>query len=227
MKYEKDLTKYKFGKLTPIELVGIGTNYQKLWKCKCDCGNFKVILRNSLIRGNTKSCGCFVKEKKPREKILNHTCPNCKNKVYIKPSRLKRCNVVFCSMPCRTEYYHQYKRLMPTYKGRDEYRKFFDEKCTRMRMSSRKRGIHFSNEMSGELLYDLWLKQEGKCHYTQIAMSIKKEDHLKLVSVDRVDNSRGYEKDNIVLCTYIFNSFKFSFKKEEILNFITELKQIK
>lgn len=30
--------------------------------CKCDCGNEKIVLSNSLKTGNTTSCGCFHKE---------------------------------------------------------------------------------------------------------------------------------------------------------------------
>jgi hypothetical protein len=30
------------------------------WICKCFCGNVKTVLANNLIRGNTKSCGCFA-----------------------------------------------------------------------------------------------------------------------------------------------------------------------
>jgi len=32
------------------------------WKCVCDCGNERIILRNSLVRGRLKSCGCLSKE---------------------------------------------------------------------------------------------------------------------------------------------------------------------
>lgn len=31
-------------------------------KCKCDCGNEKIIRVSNIVRGFTKSCGCFEKE---------------------------------------------------------------------------------------------------------------------------------------------------------------------
>ena len=37
MKYDKDLTKYKFGKLTTIKISYINKNHVKIWECKCDC----------------------------------------------------------------------------------------------------------------------------------------------------------------------------------------------
>ena len=43
----------KFGKLTVLEYEG-----DSMWKCKCDCGNIKSVRRDSLVTGNTTSCGC-------------------------------------------------------------------------------------------------------------------------------------------------------------------------
>lgn len=32
------------------------------WQCQCDCGNTAVVSGQSLGRGSTKSCGCFLRE---------------------------------------------------------------------------------------------------------------------------------------------------------------------
>ena len=32
------------------------------WLCKCDCGNEKIVLQQSLISGRSKSCGCLNKD---------------------------------------------------------------------------------------------------------------------------------------------------------------------
>ena len=57
----KDLMGKKFGRLKVIEYVGI-SNHSALWKCKCKCGNEKIIVGNDLISGHTKSCGCYQRE---------------------------------------------------------------------------------------------------------------------------------------------------------------------
>lgn len=35
----------------------------RYWKCKCKCGNEVIVRTSSLNNGNTKSCGCYKKEK--------------------------------------------------------------------------------------------------------------------------------------------------------------------
>lgn len=58
----KDLINKKYNKLTIIEEAGKDKFGNKLWYCKCECGNFTVISTNKLLRGHTKSCGCLHKE---------------------------------------------------------------------------------------------------------------------------------------------------------------------
>lgn len=48
----------KFGRLTPIEALGI-KRVHTLYRCVCDCGNEVEVLGNSIRSGNTKSCGCI------------------------------------------------------------------------------------------------------------------------------------------------------------------------
>ena len=54
---KKDLQGQRFGKLLVLEEDGrIGTNVA--WKCRCDCGNITRVKANSLLSGNSRSCGC-------------------------------------------------------------------------------------------------------------------------------------------------------------------------
>lgn len=58
----KDIMGKKFGKLTVIERTNKKDKKGNYFvKCRCDCGNFSEVLRNNLLRGNTKSCGCIVR----------------------------------------------------------------------------------------------------------------------------------------------------------------------
>lgn len=54
--FKKDLTGNKYGKLTVIEYSG-KVKTRQMWLCKCDCSNYKNVSADSLVTGNTKSCG--------------------------------------------------------------------------------------------------------------------------------------------------------------------------
>ena len=41
------------------------------YKCLCDCGNRKVIRRDSLLNGTTQSCGCLQKERVKKAKATH------------------------------------------------------------------------------------------------------------------------------------------------------------
>lgn len=53
----------RFGRLVVLEraesVVNKSGKIRGRWLCKCDCGNTKIILTDSLTGGNTKSCGCY------------------------------------------------------------------------------------------------------------------------------------------------------------------------
>lgn len=65
MKTIENLTNRVFGRLTVIErdLSRKSKNETSRWYCLCLCGNKISVLRSSLMKGNTKSCGCLKNEK--------------------------------------------------------------------------------------------------------------------------------------------------------------------
>lgn len=65
-KRREDLIGQKFGKLTVIEFIEMRHGHP-YYKCKCDCGNEKIINGYSLKIGDTKSCGCLRKKGKSNE----------------------------------------------------------------------------------------------------------------------------------------------------------------
>lgn len=58
-----DLTGQVFGRLTVIQEAGVDTRGEKLWMCKCECGNIVNVLSSNLRTGHTKSCGCRRSDK--------------------------------------------------------------------------------------------------------------------------------------------------------------------
>ena len=59
-----DLTGQRFGRLVVVE-ESKKTNKRKgiFWNCLCDCGIEKVVYGAELRSGDTKSCGCFQRER--------------------------------------------------------------------------------------------------------------------------------------------------------------------
>lgn len=62
----KDLTGMRFGYWTVLEraddMISPGGAHQTAWKCRCDCGTEKIVLRSALLNGRSSSCGCHHRE---------------------------------------------------------------------------------------------------------------------------------------------------------------------
>lgn len=65
-KIKKDKKNYlvgkRFGKLVVVERTNKKINRSIVWKCKCDCGNYKEVPTHLLQNGHTRSCGCLIRE---------------------------------------------------------------------------------------------------------------------------------------------------------------------
>lgn len=88
-----DLTRKKFGFLSVIRFAGIrrvGKDAQPktLWTCRCTCGVKFIVQGQSLVSGNTRSCGCLgrIERKTPKEEKAWRTmlwrCYNSNHKKY-------------------------------------------------------------------------------------------------------------------------------------------------
>lgn len=58
-----DLAGRRFGRLIVLQRSENTPYGQATWLCRCDCGNEKIIVGNSLSRGITQSCGCLHNER--------------------------------------------------------------------------------------------------------------------------------------------------------------------
>lgn len=72
-----DLIGQRFGRLLvtkKVEKLNLDIKDRRTyWLCKCDCGNEKIIVSSSLIRGLTVSCGCYAREKSSKRLIKDLT----------------------------------------------------------------------------------------------------------------------------------------------------------
>lgn len=58
----RDLLGLKFANLTVVSREPNDANNKAVWKCVCDCGEFRVVTSNDLTRGKVKSCGCLSRK---------------------------------------------------------------------------------------------------------------------------------------------------------------------
>lgn len=58
----KDITGVRFGRLVALEFFDIVPGGAR-WTCVCDCGNTKVVPSSSMVRGDSRSCGCLNLER--------------------------------------------------------------------------------------------------------------------------------------------------------------------
>lgn len=68
-----DLTGMVFGRLTVIEQAEKNKEGRRMWKCKCECGNYKTVLERCLKNGHTKSCGCYNKQRVSESSLKDWT----------------------------------------------------------------------------------------------------------------------------------------------------------
>ena len=67
-----DLRGMRFGRLTVLEECGRDSCGCVLWRCRCDCGEERVVSSRSLRSGHTSSCGCYQREIMKNPKHVTH-----------------------------------------------------------------------------------------------------------------------------------------------------------
>jgi len=59
----KDLAGQRFGRLVVLYDTGERKCGRVVWHCRCDCGNEVDVVSSYLVSGNTRSCGCYQRER--------------------------------------------------------------------------------------------------------------------------------------------------------------------
>lgn len=60
----KDISGQRFGRLVANRPTEERIGGSIVWECSCDCGNTTLVSGRNLVRGFTKSCGCYLLEKR-------------------------------------------------------------------------------------------------------------------------------------------------------------------
>lgn len=202
----KDVTGVKFHKLTAIEKVGRkGSNC--LWKCLCDCGKETITTTTSLLLGNTKSCGCILKDvkKASREDFVGKTFFHLTVLEDLGSKNKKRYVLARCV--CGVE--------KPVMASSMKYGKIISCGC----IGFKKRiAATTKHRLSGNRLYFIWAGMMNRCynesfqdyhnyggrgikvcekwHDVRKFIEDMEEGSDKKLQLDRIDNNGNYSKEN-------------------------------
>ncbi len=180
--------------------------------CKtCQYDNKKTFLNVNLKDTDDKICNscneqkkrsCFGKLKSSEDGLRN-TCKLCRRKKeelnHLGKIKRKESSLKYC------------------------IERPFSALLSRCKTNQNKKGfINF--DITEEFLKDLYSKQNGKCFWSDLEMPIDNFGlgELNAISVDRVDSSVGYTKNNIVLCCKFYNLGKGNM---DMYNFVKFLKE--
>ena len=209
------------------------------WLCRCVCGNERVVSRTSLITGNTKSCGCLQKEKaRNRFEDIKGQSFGRLTVIGIGEERSKsghlrwlcRCSCGFAkeisgitlrsgkvnSCGCLHREAMRNNILPNAGSGKN---KLFGQYANK----AIKKGRSF--DLTEKEFFTL---TDADCHYCGAKPS--QEIRCKTNSpvyryngIDRVDNTKGYDKDNCVSCCSVCNYAKRRMSREQFLEWVSSV----
>lgn len=239
MASRKDISNQQFGKLIAKNISHKDEKGRWIWNCVCECGEEEQVWISSLTRGKKKQCSkCFKpnligkrfgkgvvidkashrKESNRQEWILKCDCGNIyqattaslRGKV---GQRTRSCGCYAKSTGNERWNYQGYKEISGTL-----WNAFIQ--------SAKTRGIDFN--LTKEEAYNVFTQQEGKCALTGLDLVFEKDSknlNSRTASIDRIDSSKPYQKDNIQWLHKHVNLMKNSHSEEyfiEICNLIVK-----
>ncbi len=228
-----DLIGHKYGKLTVVKFQERkkvkSKRYVYLWECDCSCGNKTVVISGNLKNGTTKSCGCnqhpkleLIGKKFNRwtviDKIGTKILENCRQgKTYW----LCKCDcgkikevygnslVSGKSISCGC-----FKRKHP--KGLSARRMVFVEYRTKCKRKK------WEFDLTEEEFNELIIKDCFYCGSGPSNISNKNSIYgsFEYNGIDRINNDKGYTKQNIVTSCKNCNLAKRKLSTKEFFNMI-------
>jgi len=93
------------------------------------------------------------------------------------------------------------------------------------RSGTRATKVHSRQSLTVEILYEIYAKQNGRCVLTgRLLTATRGQGRVSSnVSLDRIDNSLGYTKENIQLTSRKANEMKGDGTEEELLEYSTDV----
>lgn len=121
---------------------------------------------------------------------------------------------------CKIKQYHK-RRLQN--RGDQGLERLLTERYSGLKLRAVKRGLIVDFDRS--YLKELWIKQKGVCAISGVEMSatVFNGRTFTNLSVDRIDSTKGYLKNNVQLVCMAVNQMKSDLTNEELLFFCKKI----
>lgn len=224
-----DLTGQRFGKLVVIEKAEKNKFGQILWLCKCDCGNETKVISPSLNCGATKSCGCLRKENTGVLNSVDDMIGKRFGKLVVLEKSNSDVNGIkwLCQCDCGNTKIILGKSLRSgrtkscgclVFETKDAEEVVFKILLSQYRYSAKRRNFIF--DLTEE---EIKCIIQEKCYYCgKYHSNITKylNEEYSHNGIDRVDNSKGYVRGNVVPCCETCNRAKLEMGERDFYDWI-------
>ena len=185
-----------------------------------------------------KKCGEIKKiedfpERKEAADGHRNECNKCRSKLYAPKKQERDPEKEYTCNTCKevklgSEFYDTASKMCAVCEGKrmHEYRKTLDGALKELVGSAKsnsksKKGEASKFEIDFEFVKGLYEQQGGRCYYSGIEMTTSGQFKM---SLERLDNNKGYIKDNLVLVCLEFNN-QMHWSREKVSEIITILDQ--
>lgn len=167
----------------------------------------------------TKTCNACNKEK-PLEEFGLQTSRDKGTNFHKNPTYKAQCKA------CIAEYARNWRKNNTNYKGSGKITKYPEEdrlllSAISSRLTDAKTRTKKYNkpecDVDRDYLYSLFKKQNGRCAYSGVELSLQKSSPLVL-SLDQIDPTKGYIKDNVQWLAWAVNRAKGDMDEQTFLD---------
>lgn len=196
-------------------------------KIKCFCGNtYERTLKAVLYEIKNHGCGCSFKRKHKYEEYLGRKISGILVKNFVGLDKNQQ-PVVDCVCHCGKDFTLTFTSLVTENTkscgcARSNYKTVGELKATEYANIVAKANVRgWKVEIDEKYLWDLFVKQNGKCALSGIEIQFRKhnKDRNSTASLDRIDSSKDYKDGNVQWVHKYINMMKQRYSQEQFIQY--------